>query len=417
MTIDAEKAAIDDRKVIGTASSGVAGDPLALSAVAHLASHDLMAVFSLDENLTVRSAFNAGWIAVEPGIEASRALPFLARMEGLLHGLEIGGRHLTLHNIGLDPLASDPVKVTAQVFRVPDGYLVLLQRVAALTQLEHEVIRQVRARRVAEAELRAAESALAASAERLQRTNVELSRVNRELDAFAHVISHDLKAPLRAMRVTLEAALPEDESEGAGDAEPRVSLLRQDHRRLQRQVALMSEMITGLLSYARGTSDLELVEEVDTHRLISRIVDGLEVAIGQDGDAGITFRIAGDWPMIETVPDALDVVLRNLVSNAVKHHDRATGLVRISAQRVGDETRFSVADDGPGIPRAAQSMVFKPFRSAKGVSPDGSGLGLSMVKKLCDRFNAKVDIESPLHAGRGTAFHVDWPHRVERKDQ
>ena len=237
----------------------------------------------------------------------------------------------------------------------------------------------------------------AAKAEALAKVNVELERANRDLEEFASVISHDLKAPLRGVHYyvgDLEAALA---GGNAGEA-------RQCLTRVANQVRRMSEMLNGLLAYSRVGRKNEMVERVDLRAL------ALEIAGAIASPPGFVIDVAEGWPVIDTLRAPFDLVLRNLVENAVKHHDRPIGRVEISAVDNGMSVMLAVADDGPGIPPEWHEAIFQPFRRiGSDDAVEGSGIGLALVKKTVEMVGGRVEVESRPGARRGTIFRVAWP--------
>jgi signal transduction histidine kinase len=112
--------------------------------------------------------------------------------------------------------------------------------------------------------------------------------------------------------------------------------------------------------------------------------------------------------MFSTQKSALELVLRNLISNAIKHHDRTEINLDISAKENGKFYRFSVRDDGPGIATEYHERIFEMFKTLKPRDEiEGSGMGLAIIKKLIERQGGKIWVES--QAGkRGTNFIFDW---------
>ena len=395
----------------GTASDA---DDLLRSLFDCLARADSLCVVKLDEDLRISDVRGTTWLTCAPGDDGNEALPFLSGLEATLADLDEADPPLTLANIGISPLAHEPVKVTGQIYRQGRGFLVNLTRIAGQDELEFEVTRQVRARRVAETELRAAERALVISAERLHEANAALRRANKELDSFANVISHDLKTPLRTIRQTLERVAIEFQArpDGQDNGYPGyIGIPARDFERIHAQAARMSSMISGLLTFARADNSADLVETIETGGLVDRIVRSMPLSPTGSGDA-ISVKRHGAWPRIETLVEPFDVTLRNILSNAIAHHDRVPGTINLNVRDEDDTIVYCVEDDGPGIPPHAQKHVFKPFRAADGVTADGSGLGLALVHRICEQVGASVWIDSPIAEGRGTRVSVRWPKSV-----
>lgn len=275
------------------------------------------------------------------------------------------------------------------------GYLMLVRSVLDHSSLESELRTQMRLRAIAEAEL------VEKSAE-IQRANQELALVNRDLEEFAYVISHDLKAPLRALRYDGSDA---DRALAAGDVatvSAKLAAMR-DHQ------VRMRAMLDGLFDYARAGRKVEGIAMADTRKLAEEVVAGLAPP------AGMNITIEGTWPHLMTLAAPLELVLRNLVGNAIKHHDAPAGHISLSA-RLGDGTLdIAVRDDGRGIPPEWQDAVFLPFRKIddRDGAEDSSGMGLALVRRTLDRIGGSIRLVSGAPAERGTTFHVRWPRIIK----
>jgi signal transduction histidine kinase len=237
---------------------------------------------------------------------------------------------------------------------------------------------------------------------RLAQTASQLKERNQELDSFVHVVSHDLKAPLRAI-ANLSEWIEEDLAGISAHTTEQMNLLRG-------RVHRMETTIDGLLQYARvgrQDSQLELVSVAD---LLAEIVESIAPPP--------TFKIdiSTPLPTIETRKLLLSQVFTNLISNAFKHHDRLDGSVRISSTDRGDFYEFAIADDGCGIAPEDRDRVFVIFQAANPQkNPDSTGVGLSIVKKIIEAESGTIRLESEL--GKGTTFYFTWPKRssiVER---
>jgi signal transduction histidine kinase len=166
----------------------------------------------------------------------------------------------------------------------------------------------------------------------------------------------------------------------------------------------MAAMLTELLAYSKIGRKIDAIDHVDTRALVERLVQSTPRA------AAMQITISGDWPVLDTLTAPLDLVLRNLVANAVLHHDRAAGHVNLRATQQRDALRIEVADDGPGIPRDHQESIFLPFRTlSETPSADHHGIGLALVRKTVDVVGARLDVISDPPAARGTTFRLDWP--------
>jgi signal transduction histidine kinase len=270
----------------------------------------------------------------------------------------------------------------------------LVRHVVDHSSLEAELRTQMRLRVMAEAEL-------VEKSEAIQRANQELALVNRDLEEFAYVISHDLKAPLRALRYDSGDA---DRALAAGD----IATVGAKLAAMRSHQARMLAMLNGLFDYARAGRKAEGIEMADTRQLAENVLAGLAPP------AGMTIAIEGSWPHLMTLAAPLELVLRNLVGNAIKHHDRLEGYIVLSA-RIGDGTLdITIQDDGPGIPRDWHTAVFLPFRKVNDTdsTEESSGMGLALVRRTLDRIGGSIRLQSDAPLTRGTTFHVRWPNRI-----
>ncbi|ESE39779.1 CHASE domain-containing protein [Shewanella decolorationis] len=229
----------------------------------------------------------------------------------------------------------------------------------------------------------------------------ELERINQELDRFAYIASHDLKSPLRGIE-QLTNWLNEDLADNTNENVQKYLGLIQS--RIQRMVLLLD----GLLMFSRiGRVDTEIVQ-VDSRQLIEDMF--ALVAPPQ----GFELVLEGDFPQFATVKTLLELVVRNLMSNAIKHHDRGCGVLKIVCEAQKSSYLFSVIDDGPGISGNFHGKVFEMFQTLRPRDEvEGSGLGLSLVKKTVESLGGKIRLESE---GRGCCFRFSWPMRIVNKE-
>ncbi|MEZ5931552.1 MAG: sensor histidine kinase [Alphaproteobacteria bacterium] len=233
--------------------------------------------------------------------------------------------------------------------------------------------------------------------EELGKTNQELERSNQDLADFAHAASHDLRTPLRALR-----AIPEWIEEDLEGLDLPDEVGRHLHA-MQAQGERMENVISSLLEYSRIGRSTAQLQPFDPDATVHRVLDLL--AIPQ----GFEVEVACESRGIAAVQTEWELILRNLIQNAVKHHDHDHGKIRIDGALSGSSFVLEVSDDGPGIPSEYHQRVLLPFHALKRKDEGGgTGLGLALVNKIVQRSGGRLEILSG-HGIRGTCFRVILP--------
>lgn len=229
----------------------------------------------------------------------------------------------------------------------------------------------------------------------LQKVNAALEAVNEELTNFAYVVSHDLKAPLRAIG-SLSDWLSTDYSE-------RLDAQGQDYLRLLRQrVRRLDGLIDGILQYSRIGRVRETVVPVRLQRLVEEVVDTLHPP------EHVRVTLENPLPTVKAEPTRMHQLFQNLIANAINYLDKPEGDIRIGCAPDGDMWRFHVADNGPGIDPAQYDKIFQLFQTLQPRDRvESTGVGLAIVKKIVDLFGGRVWVES--EPGAGSTFFFTLP--------
>lgn len=232
----------------------------------------------------------------------------------------------------------------------------------------------------------------------LTQTNSTLEDRNRELEQFAYVASHDLKAPLRAI-ANLSEWIEEDlEGQLPADNQHQMKLLRG-------RVLRMEALINGLLDYSRAGRKQVEIETVAVSSLLAEVIDSLAPP------NSFTIEIALDMPVLNTKRILLRQVFANLISNAIKHHHHTAGHLQIAVKDRDDCYEFIVTDNGPGIDPAYHDKIFVIFQTLEARdTKESTGVGLAIVKKIVEFEGGDIWIKSSR--GTGAAFHFTWPKKA-----
>jgi PAS domain S-box-containing protein len=225
----------------------------------------------------------------------------------------------------------------------------------------------------------------------------------RELDQFAYVASHDLKAPLRGI-ANLAQWIQDDTGERLG-AESTEHV-----RLLQGRVHRMEALIDGILAYSRAGRMFNSPGRVDTGALLREVIELLAPP------PEVTLEVPSQMPAVNAERVPLQQVFLNLIGNAVKHSrvERSDVIVRIDWQDLGDAFEFSVSDNGPGIDPEYHERIWGIFQTlAPRDKVEGAGIGLSVVRKIVETRGGSTSVESS--SNQGATFRFIWPKTVRQE--
>lgn len=225
----------------------------------------------------------------------------------------------------------------------------------------------------------------------------ELERSNRELDQFAYVTSHDLKEPLRM--ISEFTMLLEKRYKGKldSDADEFIGFIVGGANRMQ-------QLLDSLLKYSRISTNTKKFELVDMNEVLNESLNNLKIAV-EESNAVIKSE---SLPNVYADRSQMIQLFQNLIANGIKFHNKETPIINVSYRRVGEKYYFAFKDNGIGIDPKNQARIFKVFQRLHTVEEyDGTGIGLSITKKILEHHNGSVWVKSKLN--QGSTFYFSIP--------
>ena len=217
----------------------------------------------------------------------------------------------------------------------------------------------------------------------------QLEKSNEELHEYAHVVSHDLKSPLRSIYALVNWLKEDNEGKFDEDSLQNISLI-------ESTLEKMEQLITDVLHYSSITSTDNKLEKVNIKALLDHIIEMMFIP------DHFTITMDPKMPVISGDKTKLQQLFQNLIGNAIKYNAKETGLIDIQVKELEEHFQFSVKDNGIGIDEKYHKTIFDVFHSIE-KSKDSSGIGLSIVKKIVELHHGDIWLESA--AGEGTTFH------------
>jgi signal transduction histidine kinase len=240
-----------------------------------------------------------------------------------------------------------------------------------------------------------AENTLKVLNEDLQSTVQQLSRANRELEDFAYITAHDLKAPLRGIGTLAEWIASDYADKFDEKGKKQIELLMQRSQR-------MYDQITSILSFSEIGRGAKEKERIDLNELVEKILEDIKPS------ENIKVTIADELPTLVCEKMRLTQIFQNLLSNAVKYIDKPNGRVTIGCTDKGDFWKFSVDDNGPGIEEKYFDKIFTIFQTLSAEDDHkGTGMGLAIVRKAVEIYGGRIWVESTI--GQGATFFFTLP--------
>jgi len=224
--------------------------------------------------------------------------------------------------------------------------------------------------------------------------NELLIKRNKELDEFAHIVSHDMKAPVQNLKSLAELI----QSGKMIDQDKILTIF-------SRQVNKMENLIDSILAYSMAGHENVAKTNVDLKELIG------EVAQSISKPENYNIQLHEEFPPLFTEEVFIYQVFHNLISNAIKYNDKEEGKVRVGFSQNGNGTSYYfVEDNGPGIPKDKRELVFNMFTILHKVkNVDSTGIGLAIVKKMILERGGDIWIEDSRAYESGARFCFTWP--------
>lgn len=231
----------------------------------------------------------------------------------------------------------------------------------------------------------------------LRAANLLLSRANVELEQFAYIASHDLRAPLRV--IDNAASWLEEDLAGqlSGEQLENLHMLRQRTRRLE-------QLLEDLADYTMVGKQTD--KRYETRVSGTQMIDRVRFLLKPPASCKLIFT--GDWEKSEFISMPLQHVLSNLINNAIKHGAKTAAEIVVSVRTAGNNFVFDIEDNGPGIDAEYRELIFVMFKTLKPRDEvEGSGMGLAIVRKILDLYGGEISVKESKSGG--CVFTVVWP--------
>jgi len=287
--------------------------------------------------------------------------------------------------------------IDSAVAAMKNGALDYIEKPFNLTMIRPVLSRALSVRRLRR-ENAALVARVAERTQELEAANSELRSVNRELEAFAHTIAHDLRTPLHAMMGFAELL--------ASDTPGPLNTVQKEYlQNIRDGGERLIHLTKHLLDIALLGSERLARESVDVTQLVREVLAELR---GSSSDRELTVHI-GALPQASADRTLLREVFVNLLSNAMKFTGRVRDpQVQIEGWREGTQTVYSVRDNGAGFDQRQARSLFVPFRRLHSSEQfEGSGVGLSLVRRIVERHGGQVSAEGQV--GKGACFRISLP--------
>ena len=231
--------------------------------------------------------------------------------------------------------------------------------------------------------------------DKVEERTQQLQQANQDLSDFAHVVSHDLKAPLRSISTIAQWLKTDYNDQLDDDGREQLDFLNEEVKRAQ-------NLITGILQYSRLGKNQSQNLNINFTELVSEIIKTL------NPPSHISIQITNPLPTLKCDPIQMQQIFQNLLSNAIKYNNKPQGKILIACTEIENFWQFSITDNGTGIESKHFDRIFKPFQTVNPTpQPDSTGIGLATVKKIIELYNGKIWVESQIQ--KGSTFYFTLP--------
>jgi len=219
----------------------------------------------------------------------------------------------------------------------------------------------------------------------------KLEKQNKELNDYAHIVSHDLKSPLNNINALTNFLIEDGDVRGDGAENLDLILEHVEH---------MHDLIQGILEYSAIDKVEDEAYAINLNKLVARLIETMHIP------AHIEVSILNQLPLVYGNSFRFQQLFQNLIQNAIRYNDKAQGFVKIDFKDLGTRYQFSIADNGNGIAPSYHDKIFQVFQTLDNDSKH-KGIGLSIVLKIIKYYDGEIWLESELQ--QGTTFFFTLP--------
>ena len=220
----------------------------------------------------------------------------------------------------------------------------------------------------------------------------ELENRNNQLLEYAHIVSHDLKSPLRSLHALVSWIKLDNENKFD-------EITSQNFLLIEETLQTMDDLISSVLKYSSAGYESNELEKVDTKNLLSNLIKNLYIP------NHIKIDVQEDLPIINAETTKIQQIFQNLISNAIRFINKEVGLINIQCEKKKNYFEFSISDNGIGIDEKYHKKIFNIFQSLN-KSKESTGVGLSIVKKIVNLYGGEIWLESKLNEGTTFFFTI-----------